>query len=357
MVEASQDRLIRKDDLERFAADLLHAGGYSFEEARRTASSLVLSNLIGHDSHGVVRVKEYVDALKAGTTKSGVELKILNETPTSCHADGLYGLGQVQIPRLLDKLLAKAETQAVVTGAITNCGHLGRLGEWVDAAAEHGFAAFMAVNDNGTLQIVAPPGGAKGCTSTNPLAFAIPMESGESFSIDLSTSAVVMGKLRLAYLNGQQAPEGVLQDSNGQPTTDPACLFEEPKGSVLPFGGYKGFALSMMVDCLVAGLSGGFAPPAPNGTIYVNNAVICLWNPRFFAGIHHMQVETQKYIDFVRATTPLNPDEPVRAPGDRADATYTQRLKKGIPLTQNFRMMMADYARHMGVSVPSIMAD
>lgn len=340
--------IVKKDALERFACDLLHAGGYSFEEARGIAASLVLSNLIGHDSHGVIRVKEYIDALQNGFMRSGVELKILNETQTSCQADGLVGPGQVQIPRLLDKLFAKADNQAVVTGAILNCGHLGRLGEWVDRAAERGLAAFMCVNDNGTLHSVSPAPGAKGRTSTNPLAFAVPMQNDEVFSIDMSTSAIAMGKLRLAYLNGEPAPEGTIIDADGNPTTNAAVLFEEPKGSILPFGGYKGFALSMMVDCLSAGLSGGFAPPAPQASAYANNAVICLWNPRFFAGLSHMQSEAQKYVDFVRES-----GDSVRAPGDRAKAVYEERVKKGVPLSAPFAAMMARYAEKMGVSAPA----
>ena len=351
------DRIVSHKDLEQFAFDLFVAGGYTKDEAELTSKSLILSNLMGHDSHGLVRVKEYNDCLLDGSAVSGVDLKILHESPASCHADGLTALGQVQMPRLLDKLFAKIETQAVVTGSIVNCGHLGRLGEWVDEAAKRGYAAFMGVNDNGALQLVAPAGAKEGRTSTNPVAFAIPLKDGKSFSIDMSTSATAMGKVRLAHLNKQSIPEGLIQDVDGKPTTDPSTLFADPAGTVLPFGGYKGFALSMIVDCLVAGLSGGFTPPAPNGSLLVNNTVICLWNPRYFAGLEHMQFEAEKYVAHVRTAMPSDPAKPVRAPGDRAKSIYVERVKNGVPLNENFCEMMRGYAQKLGVKVPASIAD
>lgn len=336
--------------LENFAADLLKAGGFTPDEAQATAKSLILSNLAGHDSHGIMRVRQYNEERKAGMIRSRVDLKILRETDNAIHADGQLGLGQVQMPRLLEKLFEKSRRQAVVTGVLFNSGHVGRLGEWVELAASRNLAAFMAVNDNGTYQIVAPHGGIDARTSTNPIAFAIPLKGGEVFSIDLSTSATAMGKVRLAHLAGKAVPKGQLQDHAGQPTTKTDCLFEEPKGSILPFGGYKGFALSMMVDCLVSGLSGGFTPPAPEDAKTTNNVVMTLWNPEFFAGIAHMQGEAEKYIAHVRTSRPADPENPVRIPGERAQATMEERRTNGIPVDADFADKMERYAKELGVT-------
>lgn len=338
------------DKLESFAADLLQAAGFAQDEAAITSKSLVLSNLMGHDSHGIVRVKQYCDELDTGMIRSGVALDILTETPTSLHADAQCGLGQVQMPRLLYKLFDKIESAASVTGVLRDCGHVGRLGEWVEAAADKGYAAFMAVNDNGTYQIVAPHGGIEARTSTNPLAFAVPLKDGEHFSIDLSTSATAMGKVRLAHLAGETIPCGLLQDHAGIPTNDPACLFGQPGGTILPFGGHKGFALSMMVDLLVSGLSGGFAPPAPDAAKTTNNALITLWNPAFFAGIAHMQAEAQKYIAHVKSSKPADPQNPVRIPGERAKAEMKHRLDNGIPVDTALADILTRYAQKMGVT-------
>lgn len=343
---------IPHDILEKFAVDLLISGGFTKDEADITAKSLILSNLMGHDSHGIMRVRGYVEHLKGGEVRSGSDLAILHETSNSIHADAGLGLGQIQMPRLLEKLFEKIEHAAVVTGCLVNCGHVGRLGEWVENIADKGYAGFTTVNDNGTFIFVAPAGGREPRTSTNPIAFGIPLKDGNHFTIDLSTSATAMGKMRLAHLEGKPVPEGLLQDHDGNPSTNASCLFEDPKGSVLPFGGYKGFAISMMVECLVAGLSGGYTSPAPQGAASTNNVLVCLWNPKFFAGLEHMQDEAQKYLEYVRSTSPIDPATPVRVPGDRAKAVYKERIEKGIPVEQNLRDALVKYAGKLGVSVP-----
>ncbi|MCB9988243.1 MAG: Ldh family oxidoreductase [Rhodospirillales bacterium] len=351
---------IDKNTLESFAATLLQAGGFTQEEAGITAQSLVLSNLYGHDSHGVIRIIEYLSSLADGEIVSGVDLRVENETNNSLCADACFGLGQVQMPRLLDALMAKLPGNGVVTGSLYNCSHVGRLGEWTEYIAHKGLAGFTLANDNGVVEFVAPPGGKTARTSTNPIAFAVPLQNGEIFSLDMSTSATAMGKVRLSYLAHQDCPAGVLQDSNGNSTNDPAVLYNDPKGSVLPMGGaqgYKGFGLSMMVDCLVAGLSGGFTPPAPADSLYCNNVIACIWDPAQFAGLAHMQQQAEKYLDYVRQTPPIDPAKPVRIAGDRSKQEKAKRLKDGIPLSLATGQRLAKYAGKFGVALPDEFPD
>ena len=341
--------------LTAFSAQLLQAAGFTADEARQTAQSLVLSNMMGHDSHGVMRVAEYSRALKQNEVASNVSLSVLRETAHSCHADAQRGLGQVMMPDFLDRLLDKAQTQPCVTGAMQQCGHVGRLGEWVDRIGESGMAGMVAVNDNGALHFVAAPGGIEGRTSTNPVAFAIPLKDGAVFSIDMATSAIAIGKVRLAWLGGDSCPVGSLQDHKGAPTNDPATMFEDPKGAMLPFGGaqsYKAFGLSMMIDLLCAGLSGGFAPPAPKEAEATNNIVVSVWNPAFFAGLDHMQEQAALYCDFIRQSTPIDPRSPVRLPGDRAKDTYKQQAQKGITLDAGTIKTLAKSAALYDITLP-----
>ena len=341
--------------LRDFAATIMQSGGFTAEEAAITADSLILSNLLGHDSHGVMRVTEYMSFLKNGELFSGKQLETLKETENSLWVNGHYGLGQVQMSRFLDKLAAKAKTQAIVCGAMQDCAHIGRLGEWSERLGARGFAAIVCANDNGTLQFVTPPGGKQGRTSANPMALAIPLADKDVFSLDISTSAVAVGKIKLAYQSGERVAEGLLKDAEGNPTTDPSVIFEEPKGTLQSFGGaqsYKGFGLSMFVDLLVAGLSGGFAPPAPDGTLASNNVTVTLWNPEYFAGLAHMQEEAEKYLDFVRQTESAPGKPPVRVAGDRAKQEKSKREANGIAISRGTLEKLVRLAGHCNAVVP-----
>jgi uncharacterized oxidoreductase len=323
-------------ELQDYAARLLQQGGFTEEDAFITAGSLVRANLYGHDSHGVQRVPQYIKMLTRGELKTGVPVHYEKDGPTHALADANFALGQVQMPRILDHLLAKAETHGVVSAAVRNCGHTGRLGEWSEYIALRGHAGMVMNNDNGTVIAVAPAGAKSPRTSTNPIALGIPLGENEVFSLDMATSALALGKITVAKEAGTRLPESSVIDMNGAITTDPQGFYDG--GAVLPMGGaqgYKGFALAMFIDFLTAGLSGGLTPPAGDDAAQsVSNVVITIWSPEKFAGLSHMQAQATKFIDFVRESDPLDASKPVRLPGDRARSTYQDRLKNGIPLAQ-----------------------
>lgn len=348
---------ISSSDLQDYAAALLEAGGFSAEDSIMIARSLVSSNLAGHDSHGVSKLIGYIDDLRKGDVVSGAAFSIVQETASSCVADGGKGQGQVMMPRFLDVLYGKVGDTGVVSGAMRHCGHVGRLGEWVEQIAAHGYAGFVAVNDNGFYRFVAPPGMTQACTSTNPIAFSVPVRDGAPFILDMSTSAVAMGKVRLAYNAGQDCSAGALQDAEGQPTRDPAALCEgDVRGSILPMGGdqwFKGFGLSMVVDFLTAGLSGGFTPPAPDGAPGFNNVLAVIWDPQRFSGLEHLQQQAQKYMDYIAAIPVRGQEGPVRIPGARAQETKQNRQADGIPLDRSVVERLQACGVDLGVALPA----
>ena len=349
-------RLISTNHLRSFTAQILTKAGFPSVDAATIASSLILSESMGYSSHGLMRVYDYVMSLERGITAHTAQLTIVQETPNSLTVDAGFGAGQVVMPMVLQRLYAKLEVQAVVTAAVRNSGHIGRVGEWVEKTAEKGYPSLLMVNDNGVQLHVAPPGGKQAVTSTNPIAFAFPLADGKIFMTDMSTSAVAFGKVKVAKLNGTQMPPDCIQDAYGNPTQDPKALFMDPPGNIMPMGGaqgYKGFALSMLIDLLVAGLSGGQTPPASPDTKYANNLMLTLWNPKFFVGLSHMQAETEKYLAFVRASTPTNLDKPIRIPGDRRDAAQTTSASQGIVLSDQLSASLIKLAQKFSVAVPT----
>lgn len=343
------------EKLAKFVSGLFRAAGVAESEANEVATSLVESNLRGHESHGVLRVGDYLAALRTGELCGGVEWEVLTETPAVLVADGRRGFGQVLARRMVLALTEKCRPLGVACGTLKNCGHVGRLAEWVELAARHGFAAMMSVNDNGVLKCVAPPGGLEARISTNPLGLAVPT-SGEPLVLDLSTSVVANGKVRAKLLAGEPCPPGWLQDANGNPTTDPAARFRENDGTLLPLGGeghgYKGFGLGLLLDVLIGGLSGGSCPPAAPDEIGTNNVLMVLWDSARFAGTSHFLGEADKLIDYVR-WTPRKPGvDQITLPGDRSSAIRRERLASGIPLDTGTWTMLCDAAKELGVALP-----
>jgi uncharacterized oxidoreductase len=346
----------RPDVLLDFARRLFLAAGVPEADARTVAGSLVDANLCGHDSHGVMRVPQYVGFVREGKLVPGAALTVLRETPAVVAADAGWGLGQVQAYRLLDRLLPKVKAVGIASGTLRRCGHIGRLGEYAEWAARNGQALFATVNSHGSGRRVAPPGGACGRISTNPICFGAPTPT-DPLVLDFSTSAVAEGKVRVAFQKGERVPEGWLLDAAGRATTDPADLYTEPPGSLLPFGGsqaYKGFGLGLMMDALAGGLSGGDCsrPDRPMPGLG-NSVVFVLWDVDAFGGRDTFLCSVGGLADFVRETPPVPGGPGITLPGDPERRMRAQRTADGIPIPDGTWGLLTKLAADVGVPVPA----
>jgi uncharacterized oxidoreductase len=340
--------------LEALARVIFQAAGVPTSDAAVVARSLVDANLCGHDSHGVMRIPQYVEFLRKGTYKPGVELTVLSETPAVIATDANWGLGQVQAHRLLGKLIGKAKPLGVAAGTLRNCGHTGRLGEYAEAAAREHMAFFGAVNSHGSGRRVVPPGGTEGRISTNPICLGVPT-SGDPVVLDFGTSVVAEGKVRVNFQKKEPTPEGWLIDSTGKPTTDPSVLYTEPRGSILPFGGqqmYKGFGLGLLLDLLCGGLSGGSCsspafPIAGQG----NAGVFVVFNPALFGGVDHFLRETDGLTGYVRTCPTATGASGITLPGDPERTAKTKRQVEGIPIPDGTWVLIEKTAEELGVAL------
>ncbi|HJZ57005.1 MAG TPA: Ldh family oxidoreductase [Gemmataceae bacterium] len=343
------------ETLVRLSQSLFEAAGVSTEDAAIVARSLVDANLCGHDSHGVMRVPQYLVFLRDGVYKPGVPLTVLSETPAVVTADGHWGLGQVQAHRLLKLLIPKAKALGVAAGTLKNGGHVGRLGEYAESAAREQMAFFGLVNSHGSGRRVAPPGGKEGRISTNPICMGAPT-SGEPVVLDFGTSAAAEGKVRVLMQKKQPVPEGWLIDHAGKPTTDPAALYAEPGGSLLPFGGpqmYKGFGLGLLIDLLCGGLSGGpSSSPAYPLAGQGNAAVFVVFNPALFCGVEHFFQQTDGLTEYVRSCPRAEGVAEITLPGDPERAAKRKRLAEGIPIPDGTWELIARAAGTLNVVLP-----
>ncbi len=343
------------ETLTAFARQLFEAAGVPPDEAATVAVSLVDANLCGHDSHGILRIPQYLGYIKAGTFKPGAALAVLNETPAVIAADGGWGLGQVQAHRLLARLIPKARQFGVAAGTLRYCGHVGRLGEYAEVATRERLAFFAAVNSHGSGRRVAPPGGTEGRISTNPICLGVPT-SGDPVILDFGTSVAAEGKVRVHFQKGEPVPEGWLLDHTGQPTTDPGVLYADPRGTIRPFGGsqaYKGFGLGLLLDLLAGGLSGGRCsnPDAPLPG--VGNAVLfAVFDPVAFGGVEHFLREADGLTAYVRGCPPADPSQPITLAGDPERSSRAARLQSGIPIPDGTWALLAKSAAELGVPLP-----
>jgi uncharacterized oxidoreductase len=343
------------NQLEEISKTLFVAAGVPAAEASVVSRSLVDANLCGHDSHGIIRIPQYIGYVREKKLCCSVPLEVLHETPAMFSGDAGWGLGQVQAYRLLDIMLPKARALGLAGGTMRRCGHIGRLGEYAEWAAERGLAFFGTVNSHGSGQRVAPPGGTAGRLSTNPLCLGAPTPVSP-LVLDIGTSAAAEGKIRVCYQKGERTPEGWLIDAEGKPTTDPATLYTEPNGALLPFGGpqaYKGFGLGLLLDAFAGGLSGGQSTSPTMPMSGRGNAVVfVLFDTNHFGGREHFLREAGGVADFVRNTPTAPGVKSITLPGDPERLSKEKRLAEGIPIADGTWSQIAKLATELGVAVP-----
>ncbi len=346
----------RAETLQRLAEELLTAGGVPRQNAQRVAASLVRANLCGYESHGVMRIPYYVEAIEAGRINPAARLEVVRETEAVLVADGGWGLGQVLCHELADRLAEKAKRVGVACGTLRRCGHIGRLGEYAEVQAERRLACILCVNNHGAAQRVAPVGGKRPRLGTNPLCIGVPGGREGPFILDFSTSVTAEGKVRVKRIAGESVPPGWLLDSEGRPTTDPNQLYADPPGSILPMGGaqaYKGFGLALMIEMLAGGLSGGRTahpdPPPPLG----NCVFFLVLDPEQFAGFEHLEKEVQQLETYVRTVPRIDGVEEIVLPGDPERRTARQRSQAGIELDEGNWRALVQLAERLGVELPT----
>ena len=321
-------RLVRADRLVALVAAIMEGGGSAAAEAATIARRLVDSNLAGHDSHGVIRVGKYLDWVREGNLRPNAQPEVVFDSGAVVIVDGNRGFGQV-IGEFAGALgIRKARTSGIALVGLRNCGHLGRLGDWAELAAEAGQVSLHFLNTSGA-QRVAPFGGSDRRLSTNPLCVGIPQQGADPVILDITTSMVAEGKLMVAMNKGESVPEGWIVDAQGHPTTDPRDFYAG--GALLTIGAHKGSGLSMVTDLLAGALTMGRSSD-PSDTAIRNNMLSIYIAPSFYDREDQVPEEIRRFVDWVKASPPLDPAQPVLAPGEIERTMRAKRMREGVPL-------------------------
>lgn len=338
------------ESLTGIARSILSGMGATPPDAEVVAEHLVQANLAGHDSHGMIRLPQYFQHAREGKLLPGSSVEIEHETPVAARLNGNWTWGQVAATRATDLAIEKAKTHGVAVVTARQCYHVGRVGVYPLRAAEQGLVAKVWCNGHGVVR-VAPWGGTEPRLATNPIAIAIPTDQ-RPILVDITTSVVAEGKVRLAKNQGITVPEGWLLDRNGQPTNQPGDLYEG--GSLLPFGGpvgHKGYALALVVDLLGGLLSGagcGAMPGVPVG----NGLFIEVVDPQIFMRRQEYNQRVRQYINYLKNSKPREGVAEILLPGEPELRTEEKRRAEGVELDDETWRQVRDVAGEVGAPVP-----
>jgi len=342
--------------LRDFVGDIFVAVGCPRAEAERIARYLVAANLAGHDSHGVIRVPRYVQLKKDGVIVADRNVRVLLDTPVLAVVDGEFGF-QTIAPQAVAIGIAKCRAMGLSAVAMRNSGHIGRVGDWAEMAAEAGLVSVHFVNAAGSV-LVAPFGGVDRRFSTAPYCVGIPRPGADPLILDFATSLVAEGKVLVASRGGKALPPDALIAPDGEASGDPHLLYGEyessgprsyrnGKGAIRAFGNHKGSGLAFMCELLGGALTGTGA--AHEGRRFANGMLAFYVDPKRIDVDDFFPREIARYAAFVKASRPAEPGGEVLLPGEPEQRTRVERLASGVPLTEDAWASIVATAREVGL--------
>ncbi|MFC6018802.1 Ldh family oxidoreductase [Plantactinospora solaniradicis] len=319
------------EELVAVAARILTTAGTPEATAQAVALSLVESDLVGHDSHGVRRLVPYVDAVQAGMIDPTADPVLRHRHRATAVVDGRGGFGQLAARLAVTEARQLAREHGVGVVTIGNCNHIGRLGEYVQLLAEADAVGLAFCNINST---VAPYGGRERRLGTNPLAWSAPRAAGNPpVVLDFATSAIAEGKLALSMARRERVDTGLLVDADGRDSTDPGDFYHG--GALLPFGQHKGYGLSVLIE-IVGGLLSGAGVSSLPGYDNTNGTVLIAIDIQTFLPVSEFRAQSEGFCRLLGDTAPAVDNDPgpdgVLVPGEKEARTRASRIRDGITL-------------------------
>jgi uncharacterized oxidoreductase len=350
--------LVDAAKLTAFVADIFAALGSSREEAMRVGRCLVNANLTGHDSHGVARVPRYAAWRRDGLIVADQTVKRVVDLPVLAILDGQFGFGQTIAPQAVSLGIEKCRAQGLSAIGLRHSGHVGRVGEWAEMAAEQGIVSVHFVNVAGSV-LVAPFGGIDRRFSTAPVCIGMPRSAGLPVILDFATSLVAEGKVLVASQGGKALPADALVSAEGRASSDPRELYgdydpasgirdhKKGKGALRAFGDHKGSGLALMCELLGGALTGnGASNPEKRWSQGMFSFYV---DPQRVDPEQLLPAELSRFLAYVKDARPIDANEPVLLPGEPEARRRAERLKAGIPLTDETHDALHATARTAGI--------
>ena len=297
-------QLYRPQSVSQVGVALFTAAGAGAYETLATVGSLITSSLMGHDSHGVIRIPEYLGFVDDGSIVVDAPLIVERTGPSTAVVDCHHGFGSVGAEKAIREGIEIARGQRTACVITRRCNHVGRLGAWVQLAADQGMLALATCNSPIHGHCVLPWGGREGRLGTNPIAYAVPTGRDPIRRGLFDVEVAFEGKIRFNRNEGKTVPDGWIVDSDGNATNDPNAFYGPPRGGILPLGagaGHKGFALGLLVEILGSALAGISSQDAK---VFGNGVCFIVVDPSAFCPLDEFRRLMDETVAYIKSSQP-----------------------------------------------------
>jgi LDH2 family malate/lactate/ureidoglycolate dehydrogenase len=339
--------------LQHFAHELLIRAGMAAEMAADVADILVEGDLLGHDTHGLQLLAPYLGAIEQGTMRTAGSYQVVNERAACATWEGLRLPGPWLCLRALEHAIEKAKQFGTGTVVIRHSHHIACLAAYLKRATDQGFVMQLLCSDPNSAS-VAPFGGTRALFTPNPMAFGFPT-GGDPVLIDISASLITNGMTNRLHRQGKHLAHPWLLDSHGNASDDPAVLFADPPGTILPLGGleagHKGYGLALLIEAFTGGLAGfGRADPKQGWGATVFLQII---DPDAFGSRHEFERQAAWIAQACRENPPRPGVSAVKVPGQRGLQRRREQLQHGVELNAEIMPALVPWAKKLAVAVPA----
>jgi LDH2 family malate/lactate/ureidoglycolate dehydrogenase len=341
---------------------VFRAWGMSDEHAATTALMMAETDLRGVDSHGISMLPTYDKEFRSGRLNMRPQWKTLRDGPATALIDADASLGHPVSAYAMNLAVDKCRGIGVAVVSVLNSHHFGAAGCYSKIAAERGVIGMVTCGTRGVTMV--PTFAAEPVMGTNPIAFAAPARRNPPFQLDMATTTVAAGKIKVHKLNHKAVPSGWVVDGDGRPVTDEAdafnYVFDKIEGGITPLGGnrdvgsHKGYGLAVMVHILGATLSGASFSPIRNRTQRPSDPhnighFFLAIDPRAFRAAGEFEEDLDQVIDVLHGAKRADPNQPVLVAGDPEMATRAERLQHGVPIPDDLMAQLREVAQRAGV--------
>ena len=338
--------------LQGFTTEVFTRAGLPPQDAAIEAEVLVWANLRGVDSHGVLRVPQYLRAVDAGIMNPRPNIRVEKETVATALVEGDFAFGPVVTVFAMNKAIEKARAAGVGWVVIRDTSHQGAMAYYSLMAAKQGLAGIAIVTNPPNM---APTGAKAPGVHNAPISIAVPAKDHPPIVLDMATSIAAFGKINLAQDKGAPIPAGWALDKDGNPTTDANLA-----AILLPAGGYKGYGMALLFECLT-GLFVNNPLLEPTLLNYdkrprTQNSVVAAIDISAFTDLDAYREHADKLAQGIKALPKAEGVQEIFLPGEPEDRVYAQRIVEGIPLPDGTVRNLREVAEKLGVTLPAELA-